>query len=73
VRKGGERRSGCASRLKVKHAHRKDTVHLGVDEASGEIVAAVVTTNNYSDSQLLPDLLEQVEEEISQVSGDGGL
>jgi hypothetical protein len=25
-------------------------VHLGVDEASGELVAAVVTTNNYSDS-----------------------
>jgi IS5 family transposase len=47
-------------------------VHLGIDEASGEIVAAVVTTNNYSDSQLLPDLLEQVEEEIAQVSGDGG-
>lgn len=47
-------------------------VHLGVDEASGEIVAAVVSTNNYSDSQVLPDLLEQVEEEIEQVSGDGG-
>jgi IS5 family transposase len=47
-------------------------VHLGVDAASGEIVAAVVTTNNYSDSQLLPDLLEQVDEEIEQVSGDGG-
>ena len=47
-------------------------VHLGIDEASGEIVAAVVTTNNYSDSQLLPDLLEQVDEEIGQVSGDGG-
>lgn len=47
-------------------------VHLGIDEASGELVAAVVTTNNYSDSQLLPDLLEQVEEEIAQVSGDGG-
>jgi IS5 family transposase len=47
-------------------------VHLGVDAASGEIVAAVVTTNNYSDSQLLPDLLAQVEEEIEQVSGDGG-
>jgi len=47
-------------------------VHLGIDEASGEIVAAVVTTNNYSDSQLLPDLLAQVEEEIEQVSGDGG-
>jgi len=47
-------------------------VHLGVDEASGELVAAVVTTNNYSDGQVLPDLLAQVEEELKQVSGDGG-
>ena len=47
-------------------------VHLGIDEASGELVAAVVTTNNYSDRQLLPDLLAQVEEEVAQVSGDGG-
>lgn len=46
-------------------------VHVGVDEASGELVAAVVTTNNYHDSQLLPDLLAQVDEEIRQVSGDG--
>lgn len=47
-------------------------VHLGVDEASGELVAAVVTTNNSSDSQILPDLLAQVEDTIRQVSGDGG-
>jgi IS5 family transposase len=47
-------------------------VHLGIDEASGEIVAAVVTTNNYHDSQLLPALLAQVDEKIAQVSGDGG-
>lgn len=46
-------------------------VHGGVDEASGEMVAAVVTINVYHDSQLLPDLLEQGEEEIAQVSGDG--
>jgi IS5 family transposase len=46
-------------------------VHVGVDEASGELVAAVVTTHNYHDSQLLPDLLAQVDEEITQVSGDG--
>jgi hypothetical protein len=46
-------------------------LHFGVDEASGEIVAAVVTTNNYSDGQILPDLLEQVEEAMTQVSGDG--
>lgn len=46
-------------------------VHVGVDEASGEIVAAVVTTNSYHDSELLSDLLAQVEEPITQVSGDG--
>jgi|SRR6185369_9340486 IS5 family transposase len=46
-------------------------IHVGVDEASGEVVAAVVTTNNYHDSQVLPDLLDQVEEEIRQVAGDG--
>jgi IS5 family transposase len=46
-------------------------IHVGVDVASGEIVAAVVTTNDCHDSQLLPDLLDQVDEEIKQVSGDG--
>jgi hypothetical protein len=45
--------------------------HLGVDEASGESVAAVVTTNNYQDSHVLPDLLAHVDEELPQVSGDG--
>jgi IS5 family transposase len=46
-------------------------LHIGSDEATGEIVAAVVTTNNFADSQVFEDLLEQVEDEISQVSGDG--
>jgi IS5 family transposase len=46
-------------------------LHLGVDEATGELVAAVVTTNSFKDSQLLPDLLEQVEGEVKQVSADG--
>jgi len=46
-------------------------LHLGVDEASGELVAVVVSTNNFKDSQLLPDLLAQVEDEITQVSADG--
>jgi hypothetical protein len=31
----------------------------------------VATTNNLADSQVVEDLLEQVEEEIEQVSGDG--
>lgn len=46
-------------------------LHLGADEATGEIVAAVVTTNNVADSQVLNDLLEQTDEELQQVSGDG--
>jgi IS5 family transposase len=46
-------------------------LHLGVDEATGEFVAVVVSTNSFKDSQVLPDLLEQVEDEISQVSADG--
>jgi DDE family transposase len=47
-------------------------VHLGINEASGEVVAAVVTTNTSPDSQVLPDLLAQGDEEIRQVSGGGG-
>jgi IS5 family transposase len=46
-------------------------LHIGADEATSEIAAAVVTTNNFADSQVLCDLLEQVEDEIGQVSGDG--
>ena len=46
-------------------------LHLAVDEATHECVAVVVTTNDFKDSQLLPDLLAQVADEISQVSADG--
>jgi IS5 family transposase len=46
-------------------------LHLGIDEASGEILASVITTNNVTDSQVLPELLDQVSGEIKQVSGDG--
>ncbi|RUR75949.1 transposase [Chlorogloeopsis fritschii PCC 9212] len=46
-------------------------LHLGVDEGTLEIVAAVVTTNNIADCEVLPNLLELVEQEIEQVSGDG--
>lgn len=46
-------------------------LHLAVDEATGEILAAEVTLNDKKDSQLLPDLLEQVDEPFDQVSADG--
>jgi len=46
-------------------------LHLGVDEATHEFVAVVVSTNDFKDSQLLEDLLTQVADEIKQVSADG--
>jgi hypothetical protein len=46
-------------------------LHLGVDEATGEIVAMVVTTNDVADGEVLEDILEQIEDEIEQVSSDG--
>ena len=47
-------------------------LHLGVNEQTGEIVAAVLSGNDLSDSEALPLLLEQVQEPIVQISGDGG-
>lgn len=46
-------------------------LHLGVDEASQEIVATLVTTNGVGDGEVLPELLEQIEGGIEQVSADG--
>jgi IS5 family transposase len=46
-------------------------LHLGVDETTGEIVAVVVSTNNVGDSEVLPDLLEQIDDDIEQVCADG--
>jgi hypothetical protein len=46
-------------------------LHLAVDEARGEIVAAVASEAGVADDAALPDLLEQVPGEIRQVSTDG--
>lgn len=46
-------------------------LHVGVDEATGEILAAVVSTNTVSDGDVLPDLLDGIDDEIEQVSADG--
>ena len=44
---------------------------MAVDEATGLILGAVLTTNDVADSAVLPHLLEQVDEPVKQVSGDG--
>ncbi len=59
------RQHGCSKRrtwLKV---------HLGVDESSNEILAALLSTNSLTDGQCLEDLLDQLQRPIKQVSGDG--
>jgi len=45
-------------------------LHLGVDEATGQILAVTVTDNSVADATALPGLLDQVTEPIQQVSGD---
>lgn len=45
-------------------------LHLGVDEATGEILAVSVTDNSVADATALPGLLDQLTEPVAQVSGD---
>jgi IS5 family transposase len=45
-------------------------LHLGVDEASGQILAATVTDNSVADATALPGLLDQVAAPLTQVSAD---
>jgi len=46
-------------------------LHLGVDEASGEIVAVVTTERDVGDCEVLPHLLEAISDPLQQVSADG--
>jgi Transposase DDE domain len=47
-------------------------LHFCTDEATLEIVSVVASTNDLSDAEVLPDLLQEVPGEIEQVSADGG-
>ena len=42
--------------------------HVGIDEEAQEVVAAVLSTNDIKDNEILEDLLEQVQEPINQIS-----
>jgi hypothetical protein len=46
-------------------------LHLGVDEATGEILSAVVTLNDCHDGQMLAEVLNSIDDPIDQVSTDG--
>lgn len=45
-------------------------LHIGVDEATGEILAVRVTDNSVADATALPGLLDQIAAPIDQVSCD---
>ena len=45
-------------------------LHLGVDEATGQILAVTVTDNSVADASALPGLLAQVPGPLAQLSGD---
>jgi hypothetical protein len=49
-------------------------IHLGVDALSGELVSVEGSTNDKSDDQMLPKVLEGIDPQIqiAQVNGDGG-
>ena len=46
-------------------------LHIGMDEAGGEILAAVLTGNEVADSARVPELLQQVPEALEAFLGDG--
>lgn len=46
-------------------------LHLGVDEETGEILAAVISTNNLSDGDAFGDIIDVIKSDIEAVSADG--
>lgn len=48
-------------------------IHLGVDTGSGELVSVEGSTNDKTDDQMLPKVLEGIDSQtqIAQVNGDG--
>jgi hypothetical protein len=47
-------------------------LHIAMNVKSGEILAMAATTNYVSDKEVLPNLLEQITQQIEIVGGDGG-
>jgi hypothetical protein len=47
-------------------------LHLAVNPENGQIESAIVTTNDFKDSELLPDLVDGIDKPITSLSGDGG-
>ena len=46
-------------------------LHIGVDEATGEILVSALTTADVSDGEVLPEMLREVDAPVMKVTGDG--
>lgn len=46
-------------------------LHLGVDEKSSQIIAVELSDNKTGDAELFPNIMDAIEEEIKQATGDG--
>ena len=71
----GLKLGGPGEWLTEKHGTRKRRswrkLHLGVDAATGEIVAAELTTNEVDDGSQVAPLLDQVAGRVASFTGDG--
>ena len=46
-------------------------LHIGIDGETQQVVAALVTTPDWSDDEILPEMLDQIPEPIEEVIADG--
>lgn len=46
-------------------------LHLAVNEADNQILSMLLTTNSFKDNEVFEDLMDQVEADVDQATGDG--
>lgn len=46
-------------------------LHLAIDESTNDVEAAMLTADDVHDSETLPNMLNQIEGDVGQVTGDG--
>src|SRR5205807_7338385 len=71
----GLKLSGAREWLVEKHGTKRRRswrkLHIGVDADTGRIVAAALTTNDVDDGSQIGPLLDQIDDPIASLTGDG--
>lgn len=61
-------------KVRIHGASRRRTwrkLHIGVDEATGDILVSALTTADVSDGEVLPDMLDRVDAPVTKLRADG--